>query len=106
MVKVIDFFSVTKSLALVIIIISGFVWLGEGKTENLTNLFDNTSDSPGNYALAFYAVLTHSISSSRLRQAVPLILGSGSMKHTPAAFFQLRERKKSLEKSFECFKFR
>ena len=56
-VKVIDFFSVTKSLALVIIIISGFVWLGEGKTENLTNLFDNTSDSPGNYALAFYAVL-------------------------------------------------
>ena len=54
----IDFFSITKSLALVIIIISGFAWLGSGKTENLTNLFDNTSDSPGNYALAFYSVRT------------------------------------------------
>lgn len=55
-VRVIDFFSITKSLALVVIIISGFVWLGTGKSENLTNLFENTSDSPGNYALAFYAV--------------------------------------------------
>jgi hypothetical protein len=30
-VRVIDFFSVTKSLALIIIIISGFVWLGQGR---------------------------------------------------------------------------
>jgi len=56
-VRVIDFFSVTKSIALFIVIITGFIWLGgEGGTDNLTGLFENTSDSPGNYALAFYSV--------------------------------------------------
>ncbi len=30
--------------------------MGQGRTENLQDLFENTSDSPGNYALAFYAV--------------------------------------------------
>ena len=56
MVNVINFFSFTKSIALLIIIVSGFVWMGQGRTENLHDLFENTSDSPGNYALAFYAV--------------------------------------------------
>ncbi len=56
MVNVINFFSFTKSIALLIIIVSGFVWMGQGRTENLQDLFENTSDSPGNYALAFYAV--------------------------------------------------
>lgn len=55
-VRVIDFFSVTKSIALCVIIVSGFVWLAQGRTENLTGLFENSSDSPGNYALAFYSV--------------------------------------------------
>jgi hypothetical protein len=54
---VIDFFSVTKSIALFIVIITGFIWLGgEGGTENLRGMFENSSDSPGNYALAFYSV--------------------------------------------------
>jgi hypothetical protein len=43
-------------LALVIIIISSFVYLGQGKTENLDDFFENTSLQPGNYALAFYSV--------------------------------------------------
>ena len=57
------------------VLFSGLVWIGQGRTENLTNLFDNTSDSPGNYALAFYAVSLYELKlaivhSSRLHDGV------------------------------------
>ena len=57
------------------VLFSGLVWIGQGRTENLTNLFDNTSDSPGNYALAFYAVSLYELKlaivhSSRLQDGV------------------------------------
>jgi len=56
-VCLIDLFTVTKLIALFIIILSGSVWIIQGKTDNLNGLMENSSDSPGNYALAFYSVI-------------------------------------------------
>lgn len=55
-VRLIDLFSVTKIIALVIVIVAGVTWIVQGRTENLNGLMESSSDSPGNYALAFYSV--------------------------------------------------
>ena len=49
-------FTVTKVLALVVIILSGIAWLGLGNHKYLTvNPMDNTDWSPGRLSLAFYS---------------------------------------------------
>uniref|UniRef100_A0A646QID2 Large neutral amino acids transporter small subunit 2 n=1 Tax=Hemiscolopendra marginata TaxID=943146 RepID=A0A646QID2_9MYRI len=55
--KVQDIFSFTKVLALLIIIISGFVRLGMGDTQHFDNSFEGTTTEPGYVALAFYSGL-------------------------------------------------
>lgn len=46
-----------KVIALVIIIIAGFVHLGQGNTGNLQNMFEGTTRDPGLICLSFYAGL-------------------------------------------------
>ena len=55
--RVQDLFTGTKLLALVVIILAGVYALGAGKTENLTEPFQNTITSPGYIALSFYSGL-------------------------------------------------
>ena len=55
--KIQDIFSATKVLALVIIIVTGVVWLAFGHLENLANPMANSEFNPGNLALAFYSGL-------------------------------------------------
>uniref|UniRef100_A0A5S6Q3J3 Amino acid permease/ SLC12A domain-containing protein n=1 Tax=Trichuris muris TaxID=70415 RepID=A0A5S6Q3J3_TRIMR len=49
-----DVFTVTKVLALVIIIISGIVWLCMGNTDHFQDPWSGTILSPGSTSLAFY----------------------------------------------------
>lgn len=46
-----------KVIALVIIIIAGFVHLGQGNTGNLQNMFEGTTRDPGLICLSFYSGL-------------------------------------------------
>lgn len=46
-----------KVIALVIIIIAGFVHLAQGNTGNLSNMFEGTTKDPGLICLSFYAGL-------------------------------------------------
>ncbi|ELT93754.1 hypothetical protein CAPTEDRAFT_212253 [Capitella teleta] len=55
--RVQDVFTVAKVLALVIIIIIGFVQICRGKVENFYNAFDGTTENPAKFALAFYSGL-------------------------------------------------
>ncbi|XP_021349316.1 Y+L amino acid transporter 2-like [Mizuhopecten yessoensis] len=60
--KVQTFLSVTKIIALLIIITGGAVHLIQGETENLENAFPHTAENlePGNLAMAvFYSVFTY-----------------------------------------------
>ncbi|ELT99079.1 hypothetical protein CAPTEDRAFT_202178 [Capitella teleta] len=52
--RVQDVFTVAKLLALVLIIITGFVQLGRGKYEHFLSPFENTNADVGSIALAFY----------------------------------------------------
>lgn len=51
------FFTAAKLGAVGIIIIGGFVSLGQGHTSSLKNSFEGTTDSPSRIALAFYDAL-------------------------------------------------
>lgn len=53
--KVQVFFTVAKVLALIIIIITGFVALYLGKTDSFENSFEGSATEPGAYAVAFYS---------------------------------------------------
>ena len=57
--KVTEIVSITKVLALVLIIIAGGVHLAMGHTENLSwdNMVQDTTTSPGRIALSFYSGL-------------------------------------------------
>lgn len=52
-----DIFTAAKVLALLVIVISGLVWLGLGNTDNLSHPMNNTDWSPGKLSLAFYSGL-------------------------------------------------
>ncbi|XP_053204866.1 Y+L amino acid transporter 2-like [Panonychus citri] len=52
-----DIFTVSKIIALIIIIITGAVHLITGKTQNLTNIWENTATDPGKIAASFYSGL-------------------------------------------------
>ena len=49
-----DIFAAAKVLALIIIILTGFVWIGMGHTENLQDTMANTKWNVGHLAVAFY----------------------------------------------------
>lgn len=51
------FFTGAKLVAVIIIIIGGFVRLGQGHTSSLENSFKGTTDNPSRIALAFYDAL-------------------------------------------------
>lgn len=51
-VKVQSFLSSTKIIALGIIVIAGIIQLAKGETENFQNIFEGTSDDPGQIGLA------------------------------------------------------
>lgn len=53
--KLQNIFLFAKILAMSVIIISGLVWLCMGHYQNLTNVFQNSSSSPGKYATGFYS---------------------------------------------------
>ncbi|XP_064639929.1 Y+L amino acid transporter 2-like [Lineus longissimus] len=55
--RVQDIFTVTKVLALIVIIITGFVQMGFGKTQNFRDPFEGSSSEPASYAVAFYSGL-------------------------------------------------
>ena len=50
-------FTITKVLALLIIIVAGAYWLGIGYTENFEKPLRDSNFSPGSIALAFYSGL-------------------------------------------------
>ena len=49
-----DIFAAAKVLALIIIILTGFVWIGMGHTENLKDTMAYTNYSLGDLSVAFY----------------------------------------------------
>ena len=49
-----DVFAAAKVLALIIIILTGFVWIGMGHTENLKDTMAYTNYSLGDLSVAFY----------------------------------------------------
>ncbi|KAG7211244.1 hypothetical protein KM043_010557 [Ampulex compressa] len=53
--KMQNVFMFAKIAALVIIIITGLVWLALGHSENFENAFENTNMEPGKFAVAFYS---------------------------------------------------
>ncbi|KAL5022877.1 hypothetical protein ScPMuIL_002032 [Solemya velum] len=55
--RVQDIFTLTKVLALIIIIITGIVYIAMGNSENFQGSFDNSTTEPGRIALAFYSGL-------------------------------------------------
>ncbi|KAK3085560.1 hypothetical protein FSP39_005319 [Pinctada imbricata] len=50
-------FTAAKLIALIIIIVGGLVWLGQGNVSTLQKGFDGTKSSPSGVALAFYDAL-------------------------------------------------
>ena len=52
-----DIFTAAKVLALLVIMISGLVWLGLGNHENMLNPMSGTNYSPSKLSLAFYSGL-------------------------------------------------
>ncbi|XP_022662925.1 Y+L amino acid transporter 2-like isoform X1 [Varroa jacobsoni] len=56
-VKVQDYFTTAKLIALVLIIATGLYRICTGHTEHLANLFSDTTVSPGGLSLAFYSGL-------------------------------------------------
>ncbi len=52
-----DIFTAAKVLALMVIVVSGIVWLGLGHTKNLSLPMSNTNWSPSKLSLAFYSGL-------------------------------------------------
>ncbi|ESO82840.1 hypothetical protein LOTGIDRAFT_109029 [Lottia gigantea] len=55
--KVQDIFTVSKVLALIIIIITGLVFMGMGSTESFQEPFKGSTTKPGHFAMAFYSGL-------------------------------------------------
>jgi len=55
--RVQDIFTIIKTLALVLIIVTGLVVIFRGDTENFQNAFEGSNTNPGNIALAFYSGL-------------------------------------------------
>ncbi|XP_070187366.1 Y+L amino acid transporter 2-like, partial [Littorina saxatilis] len=58
--KIQTFLSGTKLIALLIIIIGGIVKMAEGNTENFENIFEGTTEEPGQFAVAiFYSIFSY-----------------------------------------------
>jgi L-type amino acid transporter 5 len=53
--KIQNVFTVIKTLALVVVIITGIVALVQGRIENFENMFEGSTKDPGRVALAFYS---------------------------------------------------
>ncbi len=56
--KVQDVFTATKVLALVVVIVAGMAYLAMGRTYNLQNPTENTSNSPGIIKHALFPLKT------------------------------------------------
>uniref|UniRef100_A0A8C4NFV8 b(0,+)-type amino acid transporter 1 n=1 Tax=Eptatretus burgeri TaxID=7764 RepID=A0A8C4NFV8_EPTBU len=52
-----NFFTAAKLIIVAVIIVAGFVMMGQGKTENLQNSFDGATSDFGSIGLAFYSGL-------------------------------------------------